>query len=448
MSFLERLQHGWSAFKGSENDNWTNYGSVDYGPSITYNSSQIRSRLLISGERSILASIYNRIAIDCANVNVYHIKKDDKGRYTENMESGLQHCLTVEANIDQAATAFRQDIYHTMLEEGVVAIVPVETSANPDKTGTYKINSMRVGTITEWYPKHVKVMLYNEARGQKEEIVLSKKIVAIVENPLYSVMNEPNSTYQRLVRKLNMLDVIDEQTSSGKLDIIIQLPYVVKNERKLQEARQRSDSIETQLKNSKYGVAYIDGTERITQLNRPAENNLLKQVEQLTDMLHDQLGITPDVLRGTGTEEAMTNYMQRTIRPIMTAVTESLARTFLTKTALTQGQDVQFFQDPFSLVPVSKMAELADKLTRNEILTSNEFRGALARPPVDDPRADMLLNKNLPTPGVEPMVDPLTEGMGDPLEEGAFPVDEGIGQVELSPQETAEIGAKWVESLQ
>lgn len=439
MKLLERIQHGWSAFINSDNPYSIGYNAVNYGPSVAYSMSPNRSRLMMSGERSILASIYNRIAIDCANVEIHHVKTDELGRYTDKVKSGLQYCLNVEANIDQPGTAFRQDIFHTILEEGVAAIVPVETTANPDVTGTYTIKSMRVGTITEWYPKHVKVLLYNEARGRKEEIVLPKNIVAIVENPLYSVMNEPNSTYQRLVRKLNMLDVIDEQTSSGKLDIIIQLPYVVKNERKLKEAEQRSQSIETQLKNSKYGVAYIDGTERITQLNRPAENNLLKQVEQLTDMLHDQLGITPEVLRGTATEDVMTNYMQRTIGPIMTAVVESLTRTFLTRTAITQGQDIRFVQNPFSLIPVSKMAEMADKLTRNEILSSNEIRGALAYPPSDDPRADMLLNKNLPS----------GEEGAPPLEEGEFPdEDHGIEQTPPSPEETTSLGKLWAEGLQ
>lgn len=398
MSILDRLAHGWDAFKNADKPlDAMDFGTVSYGPSVTY-SSPSRSRYNISGERSILSSIYTRIAIDAAAIKILHIRQDDEDRFVETIESGLNNCLTVEANIDQAGTHLRQDIVMTLLEQGVAAIVPVETTLDPTNSGNYEIKTLRVGTITAWYPEHVTVSLYNQKRGLREDITLPKKMVAIVENPLYSVMNEPNSTYQRLARKLNLLDVIDEQTSSGKLDIIIQLPYVIKNEARLEQAQKRTKNIEMQLKNSKYGVAYVDGSERITQLNRPAENNMLAQVEYLTNMLYAQSGITEEVLNGTASEAVMLNYYNRTIKPIVKAITEAMARTFLSKTARTQGQTVAFFQNPFELTPISELASMADKFTRNEIMSSNEFRGVLAMRPVSDERADQLINKNMPTP--------------------------------------------------
>ena len=421
VGIFDRLAHGWNAFKNTSNDiDNMEFGSISYGPSVTY-ASPTRSRYNISGERSILSSIYTRIAIDTASIKLLHIKQDDQDRFLKTINSDLNICLNVEANIDQAGTHFRQDVVMTLLEQGIAAIVPVETTLNPEKTGGYDIKSLRVGIITAWYPKHVTVNLYNELRGIREDITLPKSMVAIVENPLYAVMNEPNSTYQRLARKLNLLDVIDEQTSSGKLDIIIQLPYVIKNETKLEQAQKRTKNIEMQLKNSKYGVAYVDGSERITQLNRPAENNMLAQVEYLTNMLYAQSGITEEVLNGTASEAVMLNYHNRTIKPIIKAIAEAMSRTFLTKTARTQGQTIAFFQNPFELTPISELANMADKFTRNEIMSSNEFRGVLAMRPVDDARADQLVNKNMPTQDVG----------GDPalMEEELVPGDVSVTEL-------------------
>ena len=331
----------------------------------------------------------------------------------------------------------------TLLEQGIAAIVPVETTLNPEQTGGYDIKTLRVGIITAWYPKHVTVNLYNELRGIREDITLPKSMVAIVENPLYAVMNEPNSTYQRLARKLNLLDVIDEQTSSGKLDIIIQLPYVIKNETKLEQAQKRTKNIEMQLKNSKYGVAYVDGSERITQLNRPAENNMLAQVEYLTNMLYAQSGITEEVLNGTASEAVMLNYHNRTIKPIIKAIAEAMSRTFLTKTARTQGQTIAFFQNPFELTPISELANMADKFTRNEIMTSNEFRGVLAMRPVDDARADQLVNKNMPTQDVGG--DPAL--MEEELAPGEVSVDELSGNNRPAVEEEVVPGKITVKDL-
>lgn len=433
MDIFNRLSHGWNAFKNAGNDlDNMDFGAASYGPSITY-SSPTRSRYNISGERSILASIYTRIAIDTASIKLLHIRRDSQDRFIETIESDLNNCLTVEANIDQAGTHFRQDIVMTLLEQGVAAIVPVETSINPETTGGYSIKSLRVGVITAWYPKHVTVNLYNEERAMREDVTLPKSMVAIVENPLYSVMNEPNSTYQRLARKLNLLDVIDEQTSSGKLDIIIQLPYVIKNETKLEQARKRTKNIEMQLKNSKYGVAYVDGSERITQLNRPAENNMLAQVEYLTNMLYAQSGITEEVLNGTATEAVMLNYHNRTIKPIIKAIAEAMSRTFLTKTARTQGQTIAFFQNPFELTPISELASMADKFTRNEIMSSNEFRGILAMRPVDDERADSLINKNMPVQSMEGTPPPKIEEVREEVEEEFAPGELTISELEVEP---------------
>jgi hypothetical protein len=347
-------------------------------------------------ERSLVASIYTRLSVDIASIDMRHARTDDQKRYLEELDSGLNNCLTVEANLDQAATAFRQDIAMTLFERGCAAIVPVDTTLNPETNGGYEILTLRVGEIVTWYPYHVRINLYNEALGRREEVVLHKSAVAIVENPLYSVMNEPNSTLQRLLYKLNLLDVIDQQSASGKLDLIIQLPYVIKSEARRQQAQQRRDDIEFQLKGSQYGIAYTDGTEKVTQLNRPAENNLMSQVDYLVQMLYGQLGLTDEIMKGTADEKAMLNYWNRTVEPVLTAIVESMRRTFLTKTARTQRQTVLFFRDPFKLVPVENIAEIADKFTRNEIVTSNEIRQAIGMAPSKDPKADKLINSNMP----------------------------------------------------
>lgn len=390
-SFSDRLKHAWNAFSNSEDNR---YKTRDVGPSYSLRPDRIR--LNNSNERSIVSSIYTRIGIDVAGVDMRHVRLDENGRYLSNIDSGLNNCLTVEANIDQAARAFRQDVAMTLLDKGVMAIVPVETTLNPNNTGSYDITSMRVAEITAWYPKHVELKLYNENKGEKETIVLPKAMVAIIENPLFSVMNEPNSTLQRLIRKLNLLDAVDEQSSSGKLDLIIQLPYVIKSEARRQQAEDRRKDIEVQLKGSQYGIAYTDGTEKITQLNRPAENNLLQQVEYLTKMLYNQLGLTEEIFNGTADEKAMLNYFNRTIEPILSSITQSMKRTFLTKTARTQYQSVEFFRDPFKLVAVSDIAEIADKFTRNEVLSSNEVRAIMGFKPDSNPKSDELRNKNMP----------------------------------------------------
>jgi hypothetical protein len=333
-----------------------------------------------------------------AGIDIRHVRLDDDGRYQDNIDSGLNQCLTLEANIDQAARHFRQDMVLTLLDKGTIAVVPVDTSVDPATSGAFDIKTLRVGEIVGWYPKHVRVRLYNEAKGFQEEIILEKKFVAIVENPLYTVMNEPSSTLQRLIRKLNLLDVVDEQSSSGKLDMIIQLPYQVKSEARRQQAEQRRKDIEFQLKGSQYGIAYTDGTEKITQLNRPSENNLLKQVEYLMNLLYSQLGVTPEIMNGTADEAAMINYFVRTVEPILAAIVEAMRRTFLTKTARSQKQWILYFRDPFKLVPVSQIAEIADKFTRNTIASSNDIRVAIGWKPSKDPEADKLKNANMPAP--------------------------------------------------
>jgi hypothetical protein len=339
------------------------------------------------------------LGIDVASVDMRHVRLDDENRYKEDMDSGLNSCLTLEANIDQAARAFRQDVVMTLFDNGVAAIVPVDTSISPEQSGGFDILTLRVGNVVTWYPHHVRVNLYNETTGVREEITLLKTAVAIVENPLYSVMNEPNSTLQRLLRKLNLLDVVDEASASGKLDLIIQLPYVIKSEARRQQAEQRRTDIEFQLKGSQYGIAYTDGTEKITQLNRPAENNLMSQIEYLTKMLYGQLGLTEEVMNGTADEKAMLNYWNRTVEPILTAIVEAMRRSFLTKTARTQKQSVLFFKDPFRLIPIENIAEIADKFTRNEIMTANEIRGIIGFPPHSSPKADQLTNSNMPPTG-------------------------------------------------
>lgn len=388
MSFGSRLKHVWNAFTGTD---YTTY--QDVGPG--YSSRPDRIRLTRGNERSIITSVYNRIALDVAALNVQHIRLDENGRFLSVIQDGLNTCLTVEANIDQTARAFIQDIVVSMLDEGCVAIVPVDTTYDPSVTGSYDIQTMRVGKILDWYPQHVRVRLYNERTGTKENILVPKSTVAIVENPLYAVVNEPNSTMQRLIRKLNLLDVIDEQSGSGKLDLIIQLPYVIKTETRRQQAENRRKDIEAQLSGTKYGIAYADGTERITQLNRSVNNNLMSQIEYLTSMLYSQLGITQSILDGTADEKTMLNYNNRTIEPIISAIVDEMKRKFLTKTARSQSQSISFFRDPFKLVPVNDIAEIADKFTRNEIMTSNEIRQVIGMKPSDDPRADELRNKNL-----------------------------------------------------
>lgn len=403
MSFGSRLKHAWNAFTGTD---YTTY--QDVGPG--YSSRPDRIRLTRGNERSIITSVYNRIALDVAALNVQHIRLDENGRFLSVIQDGLNTCLTVEANIDQTARAFIQDIVVSMLDEGCVAIVPVDTTYDPSVTGSYDIQTMRVGKILDWYPQHVRVRLYNERTGTKENILVPKSTVAIVENPLYAVVNEPNSTMQRLIRKLNLLDVIDEQSGSGKLDLIIQLPYVIKTEARRQQAENRRKDIEAQLSGSKYGIAYADGTERITQLNRSVNNNLMSQIEYLTSMLYSQLGITQSILDGTADEKTMLNYNNRTIEPIISAIVDEMKRKFLTKTARSQSQSISFFRDPFKLVPVNDIAEIADKFTRNEIMTSNEIRQVIGMKPSDDPRADELRNKNLSAPSEsEPETNPPVE---------------------------------------
>ena len=391
-----RLKHAWNAFLNR--DPTENYSiSAGAGASVSY-SPPYRPRFTRGNERSIITAIYNRIAMDVASLTFNHVRLDDNDRYKETIKSSLNQCLTLRANKDQSGRAFIQDIVMSMLDEGVIAIVPVDTSINPTKTGGYDVESMRVGKITAWYPDHVRIQLYNDRKGYKEEIMLPKSVVAIVENPLYAVMNEPNSTLQRLVRKLILLDAVDEQSGSGKLDLIIQLPYVIKSDARRKQANERREQIEQQLSGSKYGIAYADGTERITQLNRPLENNLLKTVEYLTNMLYGQLGISQAVMDGTADEKQTLNYNNRTIEPIASAITDAMKWSFLTQTARTQRQDIMFFRDPFKLVPVENVAEIADKFTRNEIMTSNEFRQVIGMRPSDDPKADELRNANISAP--------------------------------------------------
>ena len=389
--FTERLQHAWNAFFSRDPTN-VEYKIVEGGG---YSYRPDRRRMTRGNERSIVTAVINRIAIDTAAVKIQHVRIDQNERYKDTIDSGLNNCLTLEANLDQTGRAFITDIVMSMLDEGVVAAVPVETSINPRFSSSFDIQKMRVGKIIEWYPQAVKVRLYNEANGKREDITLPKRQVAIIENPLYAVMNEPNSTLQRLIRKLNLLDVVDEQSSAGKLDLIIQLPYVVKTESRRQQAEKRRKDIEDQLAGSKYGIAYTDGTEKIQQLNRSLDNQLMNQIEYLTSMLYGQLGITDEIIKGTADDKTMLNYFNRTIEPILSAITDEFKRKFITKTARSQGQSIMFFRDPFKLVPVEQVAEIADKFTRNEIASTNEMRSVIGWKPVDDPRADELRNKNL-----------------------------------------------------
>ena len=392
MGLRDRLQHAWNAF--FNRDPTSNYRTNE----ISYSYRPDRPRLSRGNERSIVTAIYNRIALDVASIDIKHCKLDENGRYVKDMKSGLNECLTVEANMDQTARAFIQDVVISMLDEGVVAVVPVDTTLNPKTTGSYDITSIRTGKILEWSATSVKIKVHNDRTGQKEDIILPKSMVGIIENPLYSVINEPNSTMQRLIRKLNLLDSIDEQSGAGKLDLIIQLPYIIKTDARRQQAEQRRKEIEMQLAGSKYGIAYTDGTERVTQLNRPVENNLMKQIEYLTSMLYSQLGFHQTILDGTADEKTMLNYTNRTIEPIASAIVDELKRKFLTKTARTQGQSIEFFRNPFRLVPINNIADIADKFTRNEILTSNEIRQIIGMKPSDDPKADQLVNSNIAQP--------------------------------------------------
>jgi hypothetical protein len=393
LAILDKMRKAWNAFVVNEVPQEVSYTSAG----VSYSTaSPSRPRFRYSNERSIITSIYNRISIDVAGVTLKHIKLDEKGRYKEDMPSSLNDCLTLEANLDQAPRAFRQDIVMTLFDKGVAAIVPVDTAVNPQTNEVFEIYTLRVGEIVNWYPRHVRVSVYNEAKGVREEITLEKRFVAIVENPLYSVMNEPNSTLQRLIRKLNLLDAVDEQSGSGKLDLIIQLPYVIKSESRRLQAEKRREDIEFQLKGSQYGIAYTDGTEKITQLNRPAENNLLKQVEYLVNMLYDQLGITEAVMNGTADEKVMLNYNVRTVEPIVDAVVEAMQRAFLGLIGTKRSEKIHYFKDPFKLVPVSQIADIADKLGRNEVLSSNEIRGIIGFQPSSDPKADKLMNSNMP----------------------------------------------------
>ena len=403
MSIISRIRHGWSAFLGRDPTN----RYQDVGMSFSYRPDRVR--LTKGNERSIVTAVFNRIAMDAAAIAIRHVKLDKNGRYLETIDSGLNNCLSIEANKDQSGRAFIQDVVMSMFDEGCVAMVITEADKDPNLTSSFDILSMRTGKIQSWSPNHVKLRVYNDTTGHQEEITVPKRIVAIIENPLYAIMNEPNSTLQRLIRKLNLLDAVDEQSSSGKLDLIIQLPYVIKTDARRQQAETRRKEIETQLAGSKYGIAYTDGTERITQLNRPVENNLMKQIEYLTSMLYSQLGITQAILDGTADEKTMLNYNNRTIEPILSAIVDELKRKFLTKTARSQLQSIQFFRDPFKLVPVTELATIADTFTRNEIMTSNEIRQIIGMKPSNDPHADELRNKNLSAPSGEREATPNEE---------------------------------------
>ena len=395
MTLGSRLRHAWNTFLSRDPLSYR----YSFGPSYSYRPDRpIFSR---GNERSIVTSVYNRIALDVSSMTIQHVRLDENDRFKEVIESGLNNCLNLEANIDQTGRAFVQDIVMSMLDEGCVAIVPVDTTFNPKETGSFDISTMRTGKILEWYPQHVKVRVYNDRKGEKEDILVPKSTVAIVENPFYSVMNEPNSTMQRLIRKLNLLDAIDEQSGSGKLNLIIQLPYVIKTEARRQQAEKRRKDIEEQLSGSKYGVAYTDGTEHVVQLNRPVDNNIMSQIEYLTSMLYSQLGLTQTIMDGSADDKTMLNYLTRTVEPILSAIVDEMKRKFLTKTARSQKQSILFFRDPFKLVPVSEIAEIADKMTRNEIMTSNEIRQKIGMTPSKDPNADKLRNSNLSAPKEE-----------------------------------------------
>lgn len=392
MGLTSRIQHAWNAFVNNRSPTYHS------GLGSSYSYRPDRPRLTRGNERSLVTSVYNRIAMDVAAIGIQHCKIDENGRFISAVNSRLNSCLNVEANIDQTGRAFIHDAVMSMFDEGCVALVPIDTTIDPKTSGSVDILSIRTGKVLEWFPAHVRVRVYNDRTGRKEDIVVPKSTVAIIENPLFAIVNEPNSVVQRLIRKLNLLDAIDEQSGSGKLDLIIQLPYVIKSDARRQQAESRRKDIEMQLSGSKYGIAYTDGTERITQLNRPVENNLMKQIEYLTSMAYAQLGITQSILDGSADDKTMLNYYDRTIEPIIAALVDEMKRKFLTKTARSQGQSLEFYRDPFRLVPVSDLAEIADKFTRNEIMTSNEIRQIVGMKPSDDPKADKLINSNLNQP--------------------------------------------------
>lgn len=395
VSFSSRLKHAWNTFLNRDPTVFYR----DSGPGSSRRPD--RTRLNVRNERSVITSVYNRIALDVSAIPIQHIRLDDNDRFLSVVDSGLNTCLTLEANVDQTGRAFIQDVVMSMFDEGCVAIVPVDTTLNPEKTDSYDIKSMRTGQILEWFPQYIRVRVYNDRSGQKEDLLLPKSKVAIIENPFFAVMNEPNSTMQRLIRKLNILDAIDEQSGSGKLDLIIQLPYVIKSEARREQAERRRKDIESQLSGSKYGIAYTDGTEHITQLNRAVDNNLMHQIEYLTSMLYSQLGIKTEIMDGSADEKTMLNYENRMVEPVLSAIVDEIKRKFLTKTARSQKQSVGFFRDPFKLVPVSQVAEIADKMTRNEVMTSNEIRQGIGMKPSKDPKADELRNSNLSQPAEE-----------------------------------------------
>lgn len=423
----EGFKHSWNVFR---DDNYMDGLHALGGHGTGYYAPPTRNRLGFSNERSIISSIYTRLGIDVSGIDIRHVRLDEEGRYLNDMTSGLQDCLTVEPNLDQGARQFRQDIAMTLFDKGVAAIVPVETDIDPKVSGGFVIQQLRVGEIVGWHPQHIRVSLYDERSGERKEVTVLKKTTAIIENPLYAVMNEPNSTLQRLIRKLGMMDSVDEQSSSGKLDMIIQLPYVIKSEARRQQAEQRRKDIEFQLKGSQYGIAYTDGTEKITQLNRPVENNLLKQIEFLTTQLYAQLGLTAEVMNGTADEKAMLNYFSRTIEPVIQAITEAMKRSFLTKTARSQKQSIMYFRDPFKLVPMEVIAEIADKFTRNEILSSNDIRQAIGYKPSKDPKADQLINSNMPqadpSMGVDPTAPPPADDVG--TDDGIDAIQSGLDE--------------------
>lgn len=393
-----RLRKAWNVFRNKEEED-ASYWTTDVGPA--YYTRPDRSRLSFRNERTIINAILNRIALDASSIDIKHIKLDEDGRYLEDVNSSLNRCFNVEANIDQTGRAFRNDMYLTLLDKGSIVLVPTEATPNPIFNEAFDVNSMRVGQVVQWHPKYVRVKVYDERDGQKKEITLPKRVVAIVENPFYATMNDENSTMQRLIRKLNLLDVIDEQSGSGKLDLIIQLPYVVKSEKRQKEAESRRDGIAQQLKDSQYGIAYIDGTEKITQLNRPVENNLLKQIEYLTDLLFSQLGLTQEILNGSAEPTVMQNYFSRIVEPIVAAVTDECYRKFLSKEKQEANEAIEYFRDPFKLIPVENVAEIADKFTRNAIMSSNEIRQVVGMKPSNDPEADELRNKNLTDPNAK-----------------------------------------------
>lgn len=412
ISLGSRLKHAWNAFtnKDPTEREWNIGTGYSYRPD--------RPRLTRGNERTIVTAVYNRIAIDCAAIDIRHVRVDENKHYLEEINSGLNNCFSIEANIDQTGRAFVLDVVMSLLDEGCVAIVPVDTSINPSVSTSYDIHTMRTAKILDWYPRHIKVRVYNDATGQKEDILIPKTMAAIIENPLYSIMNEPNSTLQRLIRKLALLDVVDEETSSGKLNLIVQLPYIIKTEARRQQAEKRRKDIEEQLAGSKYGIAYTDGTEHITQLGRPLENNLMGQIEYLTSMLYSQLGITQSVMDGTADEKTMLNYYNRTVEPIVSAITEEVRRKFLTKTARSQKQTIMYFRDPFKLVPITNIAEIADKFTRNEILTSNEVRQIIAMKPSEDPMANVLRNKNISQTNEDVRIEsPEMQALPSPVQE-------------------------------